>query len=276
MISPLGSIAHQADIEGKILKGTGGSIPAGAQEDNKMCRMQRKLVAPAEVTGAVALSLTLILGAAWAEEKAYVMRVSLATINDPPHQLAKNFAAVVEWYSDGRIKGEIYPASQLGAIPRQIEGVQLGAIQAAIIPPEFFVGVDERFEVMAASGLVDSLEHGQRVATDRAVLRLMLGLGAQKGLHGAGLSMYQPSSVISRRPLRHLADFQGKKIRIYASDFQSEAFRRLGAAPARHHRWRALRHRSFCSHAISRHREIRHRDRPAGYLRYLGSQPEMV
>jgi hypothetical protein len=53
-------------------------------------------------------------------------------------------------------QGRGLSASQLGSIPRQIEGVQFGAIQAAVIPPEFFVGVDERFEVMAAPGLVES------------------------------------------------------------------------------------------------------------------------
>jgi TRAP-type transport system periplasmic protein len=32
-------------------------------------------------------------------------------------------------------------------------------------------------------------------------------------------------------PIRHLADFQGKKLRIFASDFQSVAVKRLGATP---------------------------------------------
>jgi TRAP-type C4-dicarboxylate transport system substrate-binding protein len=32
-------------------------------------------------------------------------------------------------------------------------------------------------------------------------------------------------------PLRHLADFEGKKIRIFASEFQSNAFDRLGVTP---------------------------------------------
>ncbi len=32
--------------------------------------------------------------------------------------------------SGGRIKAQVYPASQLGSIPRQIEGVQFGSIQA--------------------------------------------------------------------------------------------------------------------------------------------------
>jgi len=82
---------------------------------------------------------------------------------------AKVYGAAVEKDSGGRIKVEIYPASQLGAIPRQIEGTQFGAIQCAVIPPEFFVGVDERFEVLAAPGLVTSAAQGHRVAADPAV-----------------------------------------------------------------------------------------------------------
>src|ERR1700758_686940 len=183
------------------------------------------------VAGGFALSLTFCLGAAHAQDKTYVMKVTTPTINDGPHLLAKNFAAAVERDSGGRIKSEVYPASQLGSIPRQIEGTQFGAIQAANIPPEVFVGVDERFEVMAAPGLVDSIEHGQRVAADPVVLKLMLGLGAKKGLHGVGLMIAQPSCVISKSAIRHLADFKGKKIRIFASQFQTTAFDRLGATP---------------------------------------------
>jgi TRAP-type C4-dicarboxylate transport system substrate-binding protein len=173
----------------------------------------------------------LTLGAAHAQDKSYVMKISGPTINDTPHQYMKNYAAAVERDSGGRIKPEVYPASQLGSIPRQIEGTQFGAIQAANIPPEFFVGIDERFEVMAAPGLVDSMEHGQRLAADPAVLKLMLGLGANKGLHGVGLYMAQPSCIISKTPIRHLADFKGKKIRIFASPFQTVAFERLGVTP---------------------------------------------
>jgi TRAP-type C4-dicarboxylate transport system substrate-binding protein len=179
----------------------------------------------------LAVALALTFGAAQAQDKTFVMKVTLPTINDAPHQFAKDFAALVEKDSGGRIKGEVYPASQLGSIPRQIEGTQFGAIQIATVPPEFFVGVDERFEVMAAPGLADSLEHGQRIASDPQVLKLMLKLGADKGLHGAGLMMAQPTCIISKTPLRHLADFKGKKLRIFASQFQSVAFDRLGVTP---------------------------------------------
>jgi TRAP-type transport system periplasmic protein len=93
------------------------------------------------------------------------------------------------------------------------------------------VGLDERFEMMAAPGLIDSIEHGQRLAADPAVLKLMLGLGADKGLRGVGLFMGEQSQIITKTPVRHLADFKGKKIRIFASQFQSEAFARLGITP---------------------------------------------
>jgi TRAP-type C4-dicarboxylate transport system substrate-binding protein len=181
--------------------------------------------------GAFALCLSVTLGTAQAQDKAMVMKISTPTIHDVPDTYGANFAAAVEKESGGRIKGELYPASQLGAIPRQIEGTQFGSIQMAIIPPEFFVGVDERYEVMAAPGLVDSLPHGQKVAADPAVLKLMLGLGAEKGLHGIGMFMAEPSDVIFKTPVRRLADFKGKKVRTFASKFQSEAWGRLGATP---------------------------------------------
>jgi TRAP-type C4-dicarboxylate transport system substrate-binding protein len=166
-----------------------------------------------------------------AEDKTYLMKLTFPTINDSLHQFAKNYAAAVTKDSGGRIKTEIYPASQLGSIPRQMEGVQFGAIQCAIIPPDFFVGIDERFELLAAPGLVTSMAHGQRLAADPAVLKLMLGLGSNKGLHGVGLYMATPSAFIAKSAIRHLADFKGKKLRIFASDFQTVALKRLGATP---------------------------------------------
>jgi TRAP-type C4-dicarboxylate transport system substrate-binding protein len=177
------------------------------------------------------LSLALTVGAARAQDKTYTMKITLATLNDQIHAFAKNYAAAVEKDSGGRIKTEVYPASQLGAIPRQTEGVQFGAIQCQVVPPEFLVGVDERFEVMAAPGLVRSMAQGQKLAADPQVLKLMLGLGAEKGLHGVGLFMVNPAAIASKLAIRTLADLKGKKVRIFASKFQSEAFDRLGATP---------------------------------------------
>jgi TRAP-type C4-dicarboxylate transport system substrate-binding protein len=181
--------------------------------------------------GGLFLALALTIGSARAQDKTYLMKITTPTQNASPDTYARVYAAAVEKESGGRIKAEVYPASQLGSIPRQIEGTQFGAIQCAVIPPEFFVGVDERFEVLAAPGLVNSVVQAQRMASDPQVQKLMLGLGADKGLRGVGLLLGEPNQIIAKAAIRHLDDLKGKKIRIFASDFQSTTFKRLGATP---------------------------------------------
>ena len=160
-----------------------------------------------------------------------VMKLSTATINDTQHEWLKRFAAAVEKDSGGRIKAEIYPASQLGAIPRQIEGVQFGSIQGWIGPPEFLTGIDERYETLSAPGLFTSEDQDIRVINDPPVRDLMLGLGAAKGVAGVALAPIGPSSIASRKPIHHLADFKGMKIRVLASPFQLEMVKRMDASP---------------------------------------------
>jgi TRAP-type C4-dicarboxylate transport system substrate-binding protein len=177
------------------------------------------------------LCLALTVGTAQAQDKTFTMKITTPTLNAALDLYAKALADVIEKDTGGRIKVEVYPASQLGSIPRQIEGTQFGAIQCAIIPPEFFVGIDERFEVLAAPGLVTSIAQGQKVAGDPEVTKFYLGLGAEKGLHGVAVALAEPSEVISKNAIRHLADFKGKKLRIFASEFQSAAFKQLGTTP---------------------------------------------
>jgi TRAP-type C4-dicarboxylate transport system substrate-binding protein len=160
-----------------------------------------------------------------------VMKLSTATLNDTQHEWLKRFAAAVEKDSGGRIKGEIYPASQLGAIPRQIEGVQFGAVQGWIGPPEFLVGIDERYEALSAPGLMSSQEQDVRVLNDPVVSGMLFGLGANKGLSGVGIIPLGPSSIATRKPSRTLADFKGLKIRVLASPFQLEMIKRMDASP---------------------------------------------
>jgi TRAP-type transport system periplasmic protein len=159
------------------------------------------------------------------------MKLSTATLNDTQHEWLKRFAAAVEKDSGGRIKGEVYPASQLGAIPRQIEGVQFGAIQGWVGPPEFLVGVDERYEALSAPGLFASRDQYLKTINDPAVHDLMLGLGANKGLFGAGIFPIGPSSIITKKQIHRLADYSGLKIRVLASPFQLELIKRMGGSP---------------------------------------------
>ncbi len=168
-------------------------------------------------------------GGAAAQDKTIVMKMGTATLNDAQHEWMKRFAGKIEQNSNGRIKAEVYPASQLGAIPRMIEGTQLGSIQAWIGPPEFLVGVDQRFELLSVPGLLQNDQHAIKIINDADFAKTFLAVGTAKGLVGASLFLTGPYAFAMRAPMRTLADIKGKKIRVLASPFQMEQVARLGA-----------------------------------------------
>ena len=131
--------------------------------------------------------------------------------NDTQHEWLKRFGALVEKESGGRIKAEIYPASQLGSIPRQIEGVQFGSIQGWMGPPEFLVGVDERYEAMTAPGLFTDHDQVMRVMNEPATRQMVYGLGEPKGVVGVGFATMSPSSILARKPVAEHLRPQGNE-----------------------------------------------------------------
>ena len=134
----------------------------------------------------VAILLTALGGEAMSQ--AIVMKLSTATLNDAQHEWMKRFAGQDRDEFGGRIKAEIYPASQLGAIPRQIEGTQLGSIQAWIGPPEFLVGRRSAVRAVERPGPVQERRAGaQDTLRTRNSRRPFCALGANKGLVGASL-----------------------------------------------------------------------------------------
>jgi TRAP-type transport system periplasmic protein len=162
------------------------------------------------------------------DSRTFTMKLATPTLNDGQHEWMKRFAAAIEKKSSGRIKAELYPASQLGTIPRMIEGTQLGSIQLFIAPPEFFVGIDQRFELLSAAGLVESEQQAVKLVADPEFTKAFLAIGANKGLLGVGLFIGSPSAFVMRTPLRVLADLRGKKIRVSASPFQVDQITKLG------------------------------------------------
>jgi TRAP-type transport system periplasmic protein len=207
-----------------------------AMGGSKMRRSQNKtrnmLVATMGVAVGSLLAALLAPGpAAYAQDKTFTMKLSTATINDTQHEWLKRFAALVEKNSGGRIKAEIYPASQLGSIPRQIEGVQFGSIQGWMGPPEFLVGVDERFEAPSSPGLFSSVDQVMKVFQDPPVQKMIYDFGTAKGLVGVGFAPIGPSSILSKKQVTKLDDLKGMKIRVLASQFQLELIRRMGGSP---------------------------------------------
>src|SRR3989475_4321069 len=97
-------------------------------------------------------------------------KCATATLNDVQHEWCKRYIARLEKRSNGQIKGQIFPASQLGSIPRMIEGAQFGTIEAWIGPPAFLVGIHPRFQVLSAPFLFDDFDPTFRTINDRQFL----------------------------------------------------------------------------------------------------------
>ena len=147
----------------------------------------------------------------------FTMKIGTATINETQHQFIKFYKDEVEKASGGRIEVQIYPASQLGPIPREIEGVQLGNIQGYVGPVDFFVGVDPRFGVFSTPMLF----------RDDA--------NAAKTVHDAG---DPEGDVRSRRAETHgrHRHAQPRRLRLWRQERDHEALRlqRQEAAHQRH------------------------------------------
>ena len=181
-----------------------------------------------------ALAMAMTLATVWfapgpGEAATITFKCATATLNDVQHEWCKRYGARLEKRTNGQIKAQIFPASQLGSIPRMIEGVQLGTIEAWIGPPEFMVGVDPRFQVLTAPYLFDGFDHAHRVINDREFLDRFLVLAEGKGIRGVSLIVYGPASFVSRTPIRGPDDMRGKKIRVLATPIETAMMATLGA-----------------------------------------------
>jgi TRAP-type transport system periplasmic protein len=184
-------------------------------------------------TRALLLSLAIVITSALtppaAPAQPIAFKCATATLNDVQHEWCKRFGARLEQRTNGRIKSQVFPASQLGSIPRMIEGVQLGTIESWIGPPEFMVGVDARFQVLTAPYLFDSMDHGHRVINDRGFADKFLVLAEGKGIRGVSLIVYGPASFVARTPIRTPDDLRGKKLRVLATPIESAMMAQVGA-----------------------------------------------
>ncbi len=179
---------------------------------------------------AIALTLGLAGLAAPVSAADYVMKFGIPTVNDAQHHYLLAYKDALEKASNGRIEVQIYPASQLGAIPVEIQGVQLGSIQAFMAPVDFFTGIDARYSVFAAPMLFRSEAEAAKAIHDPALEPKILALAEPKGLVGMAMLAVGASHYAARKPILRLADFKGKKLRINGSELERAKMSALGAS----------------------------------------------
>ncbi len=188
--------------------------------------MHQKLLSRAT---AIAMALSLLAGGTAMAAK-YTIKLGHPL---PPktglHVWAQFLQAGLKARAGDRIEMKIFPVSQLGAIPRMIEGAQLGTIEMIQMPPAFFTGVDPRFGVLSAPGIFDDIPHGHRTVHDSEFASQFWKIGERKGLKMIGMSCDAPTDYATTSPIRTLADFKGRKLRVFGSKFEIETLKRVGA-----------------------------------------------
>ena len=180
------------------------------------------------VAGGVALAIAL---AAPVGAKT-IIKIGSPTIKESVHHWMLEFEKRIEKRAGDRFDVKVFPLSQLGTIPRMIEGVQLGTIEMVMVPPAFMVGIDQRFQVLTAPGIFKDQAHGYRTAHDPEFKKAYWPMGEPKGIKIVDIFCPADTSYVSRTPMRTLGDFRGKKLRVFASGMEREAMRRIGATAA--------------------------------------------
>ena len=169
--------------------------------------------------------------AAWpaAAAKTYEIKIGFVTINDSNHRSSELLKAALEKRTGGKLKVSIFPAAQLGIIPRQLEGIQLGTQAFFFTPPVFFQGIHPAFQAPDAPGMFDSHWHQHLTFNQPSVRAEWDKLGEKAGIVPVYMWSAGVGAIASRDPIRTLADLRGKKLRVLAGKVELALLDAFGA-----------------------------------------------
>ncbi len=161
-----------------------------------------------------------------------VIKFSHVAANDTPKGLgALRFKKLAEERTQGRVRVEVYPNSQLYKDKEELEALQLGAVQMLAPSLSKFgpFGIKE-FEVFDLPFVTPDTASYQRVAASEFGASMLKRLEA-RNVHGLGFWDAGFRVITSNKPLHKVEDFKGLKIRINSSKVIEAQMRALGVLP---------------------------------------------
>lgn len=179
-----------------------------------------------------ATALAFAAPAAFAQGGPIVIKFSHVVAPDTPKgKGAQRFKELVEERSKGAIKVEVYPNSQLYKDKEELEALQLGSVQMLAPSLSKFgpLGVKE-FEVFDLPFLFKDAEAFRAVTSGPVGWSLFSKL-EPKGIKGLAYWDNGFHVMSANRPLHHVVDFKGLKMRIQSSKVLDAQMRALGAIP---------------------------------------------
>ncbi len=194
--------------------------------------MNRQINRRDVLAGAAALGAATLLPAAKAADAPIVIKFSHVVAPDTPKgKGADRFKQLAEERTKGRVKVEVYPNSQLYKDKEELEALQLGSVQMLAPSLAKFgpLGVKE-FEVFDLPYIFKDTPSFRAVTEGPVGAQLFRKL-EPKGIMGLAYWDNGFDIMSANRPLHHVADFKGLKLRIQSSKVLDANMRSLGAIP---------------------------------------------
>ena len=181
-------------------------------------------------TWVAAAALTFAAGAL-AQAPIVIKFSHVVATNTPKGLAAEKFKELAEKYTDGKVKVEVYPNSQLYKDKEELEALQLGAVQMLAPSNAKFgpIGVKE-FEVFDLPYILPDLKTLRKV-TDGPLGAKLLKLLDSKGMIGLAYWDNGFKVMSANKKLLTPADYKGLKFRIQSSKVLEAQMRSLGVIP---------------------------------------------
>ena len=190
-----------------------------------------RLALPLRRSLLAAAALVLVAPFAQAQAPIIVKFSHVVAPDTPKGKGAERFKQLAEERTKGRVKVEVYPNSQLYKDKEEIEALQLGSVQMLAPSLAKFgpLGVKE-FEVFDLPFIFKDTA-SFRAVTDGPVGAALFKKLEPKGILGLAYWDNGFDVMSANRPLHHVEDFKGLKMRIQSSKVIDAYFRALGAIP---------------------------------------------
>jgi C4-dicarboxylate-binding protein DctP len=180
---------------------------------------------------AAAAALALAPFAAAAQDPIVIKFSHVVTPDTPKGKGAEKFKELAEKYTNGKVKVEVYPNSQLYKDKEEVDALQLGAVQMLAPSLAKFGPLGAReFEVFDLPFILPSKAALRKVTEGDLGKRLFKKLES-KGIVGLGYWDNGFKVMSANKPLRMPEDFRGLKMRIQSSKVLEAQMRALGAIP---------------------------------------------
>ena len=188
-------------------------------------RIRVRLAAGVVVFAAASAAFILPLRAA-----EYTLKWAVVTRGDMQEKFGHKLAEVLPKATNRRVEVKVFPGGQLGSPAAMIEGLQLGTVEGYENPADFFVGVDSRFGEFSIPFLFRDTTQANKVLADPEFNEYVLKMAEAKGIVGVNLAVAAESLYFgAKKPLRHIDDFKGMKLRVNATPAERARMGALGA-----------------------------------------------